>query len=162
MTSTTVRVPLILESPRDWQVWYEAIRRRAVANEIFQYINPDQAEKPIPPTVPIEPNHTTIDPDSESYDDLTNAEKEKYKFLIGKYRTALDRHNILRKRFIDIENVIQDTIAVGLRPHIRGKDHPYDVLKALKKRLAPTDRARRLELTRDLQTLKKDTKKSKC
>jgi hypothetical protein len=50
---------------------------------------------------------------------------------------------------------ICNTFAMG---NIRGLDTPYEMLKALKKRLAPTDRAKRLELARTYQALRKAPK----
>lgn len=45
--------------------------------------------------MPIKLNYIIINPNFESYNNLTNIKKKKYKFLINKYYIALNKHNIL-------------------------------------------------------------------
>jgi hypothetical protein len=54
-----------------------------------------------------------------------------------------------------IVEYIHKTLALTLRPYIRDMNSPYNILQALKKRLALTDRARRLQLVQEYNALKK-------
>ena len=78
--------------------------------------------------------------------------------LLTEYRNQLAEFNEERVVFVEISDLIQRSIARGLKIYIRGLDTSYEMLKVLKKRLAPTDRVKRLELVRAYQTLKKTTK----
>ena len=60
-----------------------------------------------------------------------------------------------QKAQLDILNFIQNTVARNLRPYIQGLNTPYAILKALEKRLAPTDLMPRIRLLRELQAVKK-------
>ena len=59
------------------------------------------------------------------------------------------------KALLAILDLIQSMVSRNLRSYIHGLDTPHSILKALKKRLAPTDLQRRIELSRELQALKK-------
>ncbi|KAF7507258.1 hypothetical protein GJ744_010816 [Endocarpon pusillum] len=98
------------------------------------------------------------------------AERTGYKILKqGTMRRGPGIHNRGRKRILedrecaatavrDIIYHIQDTAACDLQTYFRGLDTPYETLQAFKRRLAPTDRAQRLELPREYHALKRAPK----
>jgi hypothetical protein len=71
------------------------------------------------------------------------------------YRTRLNKFGKREKALAEIVEQIHRTLALTLRPYIRGVDFRCNILQALKKRLAPTDRARRLQLAQAYNALKK-------
>jgi hypothetical protein len=159
-TSTaTVKVLIILESPKDWDEWFEVVRNSAQARRILHLIDPELAVQPAQPVRPNEPQYidvnSTFDLDNQTYANLTDSQKDHYKVLMSEYRIRSDQFEKKQRALIEIVELIQNTTARNLRPYIRGLDTPYDILKALKKRLAPTDRVRRLELVKEYNSLKK-------
>lgn len=158
MTTTQKPIPLLLEGPKDWEEWYEVVRSSAQSRGFFELVDISAATQPPQPTRPAEPSYQDINPVAISFAGLTNPEKEHYKVLLTEYRNRLVSFNEERTAFIEINDLIQRSIARGLKTYIRGLNTPYEMLKALKKRLAPTDRAKRLELARAYQALKKAPK----
>jgi hypothetical protein len=71
------------------------------------------------------------------------------------YRTRLNKFGKREKALAEIVEHIHKTLALTLRPYIRGVDFRCNILQALKKRLAPTDRARCLQLAQAYNALKK-------
>jgi hypothetical protein len=153
--TTIQKMPLLLEGPKDWDEWYEIVRSSAQARGVFQLVNINAATQPMQPTRPAEPLYQDIKQSATSYTALDDKEKDHYKVLLTEYRNRLARFDKEQAALIDILNHIQNTVARGLRTYMYGLDTPFEILKALKKRLAPTDRARRLELAREYQALKK-------
>jgi hypothetical protein len=60
-TSTaTVKVLIILESPKDWDEWFEVVRNSAQVSRILHLINPELAVQPAQPVRPNEPQYTDV------------------------------------------------------------------------------------------------------
>jgi hypothetical protein len=104
---------------------------------------------------PVEPEYENVRTGAVSFVALDDKERDHYKILIQEYRTRLNKFEKREKALAEIVEHIHKTLALTLRPYIRGVDSPHDILQALKKRLAPTDRARRLQLAQAYHALKK-------
>ncbi len=96
--------------------------------------------RPTQPTRPAEPTYSDVISVAISYATLDAAGKDHYKVLLTEYRNRLSLFNREQATLVDILNHIQSTVARGLRTYMYGLDTPYNILKALKKRLASTDR----------------------
>ncbi|ERF70140.1 hypothetical protein EPUS_00327 [Endocarpon pusillum Z07020] len=110
---TTQKTVLVLEGPKDWDDWYEIVRRTARVQGIFHLVDISAAIAPRPPTRPEKPTYKDINPIAESYAALNDAEKDHYKVLQTEYRTDLARYDQDRIAVRDIIYHIQDTTARG-------------------------------------------------
>ena len=100
-----------------------------------------------------------INLDKRSIFDLDREEKETYKLLMTEYREDL----AIAKQVLDTVQVVQNhivkTVSTSNIVYISDKTSVYQMLVALKKRLAPTDYARKLELASKYNKLKIYSKK---
>ncbi|KAF7511614.1 hypothetical protein GJ744_003777 [Endocarpon pusillum] len=90
-----------------------------------------------------------------SYTALTDPEKDQFKTLLSQHRVQMSLYTKQQNSVLEILDFINNTVGCSLRTHMQALSTLYDILKALKKRLAPTDRVRRLELARKYHALKK-------
>ena len=83
MTSI-LKTPVILESPKDWEVWYEIVRSSTQARGILSLIDVNVASfRQL--IRPVELNYIDVKPDAQSYTGLNADQKDHYKILMAKY-----------------------------------------------------------------------------
>ena len=91
--------------------------------------------------------------------DLDAQEKETFKLMLSVYKEDL----AIAKQVLDtiqtVRNHLVTTVSTTNIVYINGKTTVYQMLVALKKRLAPTDYARKLELASKYNKLKRYTKR---
>lgn len=132
--------PVILTKSADWDLWISFVKTRSI--KIWPNINPDLAEKPASLPEPIAPlflipDNGVIDPNALA---LHKAKSSNYKTLLAAYEKQ-------QRVFDEIIQFIQSTISTTNAIHIeRVEPHPYNILKALKQKLAPSDQARSLDI----------------
>jgi hypothetical protein len=90
--------------------------------------------------------------------DLSANKREDLKYRCEVFRHELVTYRRKKEALQDIHNFILTTIARQHILYIANKDSVYQILSALKKRIAPTDRARELEVTRQYRDLQKAPK----
>ena len=137
---------VVLAKPTDWEAWIFIVRSLAEGESIWELINLDLETEPVILTEPAFPTPTDINPATTSIIELTPDERELYKLLMAQYKEqsaksvrTLDALNSLRKHIIT-------TIAAYNHIYIMGQSTIYQILYKLKKRLAPTDYAREMEV----------------
>ena len=119
------------------------MRARATTTQIWDLINPNLAERPLSLKQPVEPEFEM--PDDDAQFDITKY--EAYKARKDIYKTKLAKFERQQKAFGDLITFIQDTIAAHNVTFIQKEEpHPWNLLRALKQRLAPSDEARDLEI----------------
>ena len=134
---------IVLNKPEDWDTWISFLKMKATNLNIWGLIDPQLPVKPEALAKPIEP---IFDPGAST----ASFNKDGYEFYKAQhhlYRPQLARYKKQKEAFVSIISFIQETITahnVVFIQHVEG--HPYDILKALKERLAPTDKARTLQL----------------
>ena len=101
-------------------------------------MNPDQETKPTGRTAPTEPEPFTEFGDDKKWEIHKNKRKE--------FREQLGMYDRQKKALNELVHFIQETITVQYAVYIEKESHPWDQLAALKRRLAPSDDARKLEL----------------
>jgi hypothetical protein len=158
--TTAVKTPIILEASKDWIRCYEAIQRSADAKEVLEFVNINAATQPVQPQRPVEPEYTDAKPGAVVWIVLSPDEKEQYRFLMRKYHTKLNLYNERKKESNELQDFIQNTVAVHLAPLMDCLGAVYNILQVLKKWLALTGRIRRLQLTQEYKALKKTPSKA--
>ena len=141
-----------LRKPEDWDTWISFVRMRATNLDIWALINPELPTKPVALDIPIKPN---FDPGAFSADS-DRVEHHFYEAHQHLYKSALAKYNEQSDAFASIIVFIRETITAQnavLIQHV--ESHPYDYLKALRERLAPTDKARSLRFQTRYEELKK-------
>ena len=140
-----------LEKSKDWDAWIAVIKGKAVGHQIWDKIDPTQAIKPQQVQKPQE----IEEPDEDAIENDPNA-YTKYKLQLTTYKTKLARWKEQHESLSKIVDLIYDTVGVANLTYIQKVEvHPWDLLRALKARLAPSDSARSLELRQTYERLKK-------
>ena len=149
-----LKTPVILESPKDWEVWYEIVRSSAQARGILSLIDVNVAffRQLIRP---VESNYIDVKPGAQSYAGLNADQKDHYKILVAEYWMWVKMYKRQKKALLAILDLIQSMISRNLWSYIHGLNTSHLILKALKKWLALTDLQWWIKLLRELQTLKK-------
>jgi hypothetical protein len=150
------KVSVILDKPSDWNEWMFLVKQRAQLVEVWQYANPELEEAPTKPKRPQRPEPSDVKPEALTIGELTDQERQTLLIFRDDYKIQEKEYQLLTKGLRELDNMICTTISrTNLTFILRNCDTPYAKLKALQKRLAPTDRARELELIRKYNEIKK-------
>jgi hypothetical protein len=139
---------VILENPADWHEWMIVINHKAESGEVKQLIDPDLTTEPILLREPDRPKPSDIKAGVTTTVALTAAEREEFRFQREDYKIELVRYQRQRDTLNNIKDFIITSVARQHLSYLENKTTVYQMLTALKKRIAPTDRARKIELAR--------------
>ena len=143
---------ITLSKPEDWDTWISFVRIKAETHEVWNLIDPDLPSKPAALSKPVKPAY---DPGASAATFDQHAFefwKAQYQF----YKSQLADYTKQTEVFASIVTYIQETITASNAVLIQKTEaHPYNLLVALKQRLAPTDSARSLSLEKRYEKLKK-------
>jgi hypothetical protein len=110
-------------------------------------LEPAELEEPAIPTF------STVKPGAASLAELDQTEQRELSMLREDFKIILRTYREKRDALNDIEQHIMTTVDRTNILYLDGADTAYQKLVALKNRLAPTDRARKLEVRRRYQDL---------
>jgi hypothetical protein len=129
-----------LDSTTNWKPWYYVTKSVATDGEVdvWQYVNPDFAVEQAQPTKPQEPTPASINESKQTVQALDPTELNLYRKLTTTYNTYLRMYEQKMKEIRNVPKHIRGTISEKNITIIESLDTPYQMLKALKKRLAPT------------------------
>jgi hypothetical protein len=150
---------VILDRPAHWDSWIFIVKAIAQGGDAWKYVNPDLGSEPIIPSRPEKPTATHINPAKSSTTSLTPAELDMYKVMLAEYREDLATVKQVLDTLQTVRNHVVTTISVTNVVYIKNKSTVYQMLVALKKRLAPTDYARKLEVVHKYNKLKTFSKR---
>ena len=136
---------VILSRPTDWEPWFFTIKSLAEGGKVWELIDPNHTTEPAVPAELEVPTATQVNRNKNSIVELDPDERELYKLLLvqhkehsAKVTKTLEALNGVRKHLIT-------TVAIDNLVYIRGKSTAYQMLQELKKCLAPTDYAGKME-----------------
>jgi len=102
------------------------------------------------------PQPSSLTPPAEDFNNLTDEQDKSFQRLERVYRLENKRYQEFRRRIEDLDNHIIHTVSRENLAFIRQDcDTTYLALKALKRQLAPTDRAREIEVADKYNALRK-------
>ena len=134
----TPQSKIVLSKPEDWDSWISLVRNQAESHNVWNLIDPTFPVRPIALTKPPEPLFDLGD--SAATSDSKAFESHKAQQVV--YKSWLARYNEQQTGFTAIISFIHETTTVENAILIQEiESHPYDLLVALKQRLAPTDQA---------------------
>ena len=143
---------IVLSKPEDWDSWISFVRNQAESHNVWNLIDPTLPVRPVDLARPLE----SLFELSNSVETFNPKAFEFYKAHRVVYKSRLARYNEQKTGFTAIITFIQETITVENAIFIQKiESHPYNLLVALKQRLAPSDRARSLYLEKRYEKLKK-------
>src|SRR4051794_8618587 len=156
MSTSTTTKSVILNTSADWDNWLYIIRSMATEDgvNVWEYMDPDLAKQPTLLSTPQAPKTTDIRADADDLDKLTQPELERFKLKHVLYKDEYAHWKLVHQAIQKVHNAILQSISANNIPFIRQTTTTWDLLSALKKRLAPTTRARELETLRRYSNLK--------
>ena len=176
MSSTTndispARTTVILDKPSDWKPWLFTVKDAATAVKIWQYINPEpplvrqmdedgstvlvQQSLPEPPSEPTIPRPKDVKADATSMLDLDSDQVQALSVLQGTYKAEEKAFQKYENACEKVNEFIMKTVAFHNHTFIQESGTIRQKLLDLKKRLAPTDQARKLDITSEYRKLQK-------
>ena len=155
-SAATVKVTsIILDTQADWDEWLSSIYAYAQARDIFHLID---LKKTVQPTHQPRPDMPVIKNEHGNVVEIENLlpdQREIYKLRYQQYKDRTAEVDKEKKALQEVIGYIRDTTTRRNLLHVDGLNTPWSLLKALQKRLAPNDRARKVEVARQYQQLKK-------
>jgi hypothetical protein len=147
-TQMPQRVAAILNGPMDSEKWLQVVKRKLVGGKIWDFINSNTNE---PELAILEkhmiPSAQDVNRLKTVLSHLTDDETHELKLLRCDYKHQLTLYERQDAALASLRLCIKKTISRTFLPYAFNCDTPYDILVALRQRIAPTDKARKLELT---------------
>jgi len=134
------------------------IEDMARGGEVWDYVNPELEPQPEEPVMPTPVTLSSVNPNASSVNDLTESEFVRYRFLRQEYRAELEQYQKKRSALNTLSTQLIASVSRNNIPYIRDCKTTWAKLRELQKRLAPTDRARKIETLRQYQALQKPPK----
>ena len=154
--TTIQKNPIVLNAPRDWEVWIDMIQNRAKVANVWKYIDPETPKENLPIlTRPAPPTARDVNPAKTLISELTPIEVEELKSLREDRKDRNREYERQQSAIRDLHTLIHETVSRFYYTYLLKKETLHDMIVALKLRIAPTDRAREIELTNQYQKLKK-------
>jgi Reverse transcriptase (RNA-dependent DNA polymerase) len=154
-SSSVTKTVVILDTPTDWHEWLFFVEKKAHEANIAEHINISTETGPTALKEPTRPSYQDVKEGATKLTELGPVELSMYNILRDEYKTDLSSYEKKRKALIELVDLILSTISRQNLTYVLDKKTPWEMLTALKLRVAPTDRVRKLELIRQYQELKK-------
>lgn len=155
---SSIAKTLILDTPKDWETWLFIVKTMAEGADVWEFINPELDTVPEVPPRPIIPTAQDIKNTATSLVDLTIEDRELFKLMLANYKEVQQINRRIRDSLIKILDHITTSISKDNVYIIRSCSTARDMLVELKRRLAPTNHAQKLEIIDKYQRLKMFTK----
>jgi hypothetical protein len=148
-----MKTSVILRESADWDEWILIINAMAKRGDVREYVNLTAGNEPAEPARPAIPTFSMVEPGATSLADLDETQQKELSMLREDFKEISRTYRERRDALKDIEQHILTTVDRQNILYLDGADTVYQKLMALKKRLALTDRARTLEVTRRYREL---------
>jgi len=172
---TINKLAITLNSPDDWEPWITRAKSHATAQHIWEFIDPENPQRTYlsDPTIPTSatvrqllaaertPATTESTQTAPTQPDLTDAEvAARLKIETIRYKHNYQAY-LHKEHALDlIPTIIQISINRSYLQHTYHRDSAYEMLVALKRRVAPVDFAAMLDLRQQYKYLMKPSQES--
>ncbi|PYH40033.1 uncharacterized protein BP01DRAFT_268809, partial [Aspergillus saccharolyticus JOP 1030-1] len=149
---------LQLNQSCDWILWINQIRLFAINKGIWELVNP---ELPTEPAYPIRPSAISvkqIKSSANSIIDLNESDRLLYQEAKQDYHQNLKEFNETASGLASLSLLINSTLSKQNQHAILNLEKPYQILRALRNRLAPTNQSRKRDLINRYHRLRTSTK----
>ena len=153
----TALAGVVLDLPGDWDDWIRMIKATAMDSSVWthmDYLLEKEPAKLVEPTEPTAPEMATGA--TAATTESTNL--ARYRIQRDEYKSRYAKYEKKDHAITEMKKLIRKTVARRNLIHMNDSTTAYQMLKALQVRLAPTDRARKIELTKQYNSLLKAPK----
>ena len=142
-----------LITSKDWDAWLNVVKGKATSYHIWGLVNPAINTKPAELIEPVEPSIPQL-PDTASAEDGLKA-VSAYRLLMTKYKTDLAKWEKQQASFTKLLDFMYASVSKANLTYLESVEvHPWDYLRALKAKLAPSDSARSLAVEKEYNRVK--------
>ena len=153
---TSQKHSIVLSMPSDWDIWIDMIKNKVKAADIWKFIDPSVKAADLPQfTRPPMPQPKDIDPAKLLINQLNPNELEQLKALRDKWKNQNREYEQQKTIINGMHTLIHETVSRSYYVYLIDKETLYEMLSALKERIAPMDLACQRELAAQYQKLKK-------
>ena len=159
MSTTTSTISIVLTGSNDWFKWFNIIKTKAVAANIWVYSNPDNVQE-LQPAAPVYPSiQDAIELKGRpEYADFNT--KEAFNCLISEYSSKEKIYARETQSIQALLSEVQRTVSEIYIMYITSCSSPYQALKVLKEQLAPSSEARYFDIDKQYRLLSQGKPKS--
>ena len=112
---------IILKGPNDWELWIYTVKRLAEAADVWEYIDPNQANQSLQkPTKPIDP--AALSADGSPPTQPTEAAVSRFDRDLSNYHKEIKEYRRLKDKLGQVEAHVTKSIAQDLLYHIKDQD----------------------------------------
>jgi Reverse transcriptase (RNA-dependent DNA polymerase) len=140
----SAKVEVILCKAADWDEWIMVIQNMTLKDDLFSLINPDVSPEPVTLAAPVRPTMQSMFPD-QTFDTMTDRHFRALDYALKDYADADRKYVSQSERLEKVMVYINSHVQREHLLQIQGCRTVWQALVALKKHLAPTDRARQIE-----------------
>lgn len=141
------RNQVVLSKSADWSRWIWRVKIKATNTGIWELVDPDLEVMPVRKAKPQPPERVNLEQADTVRTELAKANYQVYKLELAEFKKE-------EKALTDLFNFIRQTISPANVIHIQRIDpHPWNVLRTLKQRLAPSETVRELTVEQKYRKL---------
>ncbi|ERF70266.1 hypothetical protein EPUS_09104 [Endocarpon pusillum Z07020] len=140
-TSSLTKVSIILSKPEDWDEWMLIIYTMARNGDVKDLIDPNLAAEPPQLIEPRRPTAADVKSGAAAITGLDPGEQKLYGVLREDYKYDMMKYRDRRSALSSIQDFILTRVDRQHLLVLEGKESVYQMLTALEKRLALTDKA---------------------
>ena len=155
--ATAAEATVFLKTSDDWDDWFLMVKLLARQHRIERFVDITKPEVP-EPTEPQMPEYSDIKPNAAVLINLDTHHVSLLRLLMERHRYELQSARTTIEALKFLGTYIISTIDRSHLMHLDDATTIYQMLLILKKRLAPTDRARRIEVIRRYREMQKAPK----
>jgi hypothetical protein len=170
-SQSTEKATIWLDGPNDYLDWISEVKRRALQRGVWNYIDPDQSDRPVlsEPTGPDPTTYASASVASQALDEerevdfgqLTPTQKTEYRFAWDRYQHQLKQYQSRRNGISEVYNWVSTSISPRCRIYIARCTELPEVLDKLKAKIQPTDHAYELSIIKAYSRIKTIAKNQK-
>lgn len=153
---------VILAQTKDWDPWIAIAKAKAVQARIWGFIDPSQPTKPQELEEPDYPTYIPpigIPPNVVASPEQISDAQEAHKDAKFRFKQQYNKYEDQRKGIASMVEWIYANVSASNLAFLRFVEpYPWDLLRTLQSRIAPTDSARIMEMERWYKTLIKGIK----
>ena len=162
-SSTSEQASVKLNSKSDWKKWFHNVKSIATTGKVnvWPYIDPMAKEATPLPTEPTRPNLIVVTDTTEVERTATAAEMDAYRWKWEIYKDDLKKYDSIMEGVSKVGTYVNNTVTKRNIVHIERAVTVAEMLKSLKKKLAPNNESELLRVRMEWRALQTYSRREK-
>ncbi|KAL1999069.1 hypothetical protein VTN02DRAFT_5104 [Thermoascus thermophilus] len=144
----------IILTLQNWDHWYKVIQSAAMADRVWEFMDPEVDEKDLPTLEwPKEPHFSMVKEGATSIFDLDPLQLQQFRYFDDRYRWEVRDIKKKEEKIRHMSYQILVSTTENLAAHLEASWSPHRMLQTLKRLAAPRPIEREINALRDYQRL---------